>query len=342
MSKEELTLAIVGDIYVQREDPLSIFAFTREPLAQADIAFGNQEVALSTKGAPIMPGKLVIRSEPRMVEALTYAGFDVVGLANNHSMDYGPEAILETLEVLDKAGIAHAGAGASIEAAHKPAILERKGAKIAFLSYSSVFIPDFFPAQKDRPGIAVVRLYTAYQPHRRVFEQPGSPALAIVTPDAADFARMKQDVQEAKAKADVVVVAWHWGVSEGYMRIVDYQRDMGKAAIDAGADIVVGHHPHMLQGIEVYKGKTIFYSLGNFAFDYQLAYSGQETIIVMCKIAQGKIKQISFLPAMIDEKKVPVLLDLKKGKSVVDLAQRLSADLGTQFDLGEKEVQIIM
>jgi poly-gamma-glutamate synthesis protein (capsule biosynthesis protein) len=340
MSKEELTLAIVGDIYVQREDPLSAFAFTREPLAQADIAFGNQEVALSTKGAPIIPGKVVFRSEPRMVEALTHAGIDVVGLANNHSMDYGPEAILETLDVLDRAGIGHAGAGANLEEAHKPALLERKGTKIAFLSYSSVFIPDFFPAQKDRPGIAVVRLNTAYQPHRRVFEQPASPALAIATPDGADFARMLQDVQRAKAKADVVVVAWHWGVSEGYMKIVDYQRKMGKAAVDAGADIVVGHHPHMLQGVEVYKGKTIFYSLGNFAFDYPLAHAGRETIIVLGRIAQGRIKQISFLPAMINEKKVPILLDLKKGKDVVDLVQRLSSDLGTHFELAEKEVLI--
>lgn len=340
MESQELTLAIIGDIYVQREDPPSAFAFTKDLLSQADIAFGNQEVALSTKGAPIMPGKVVFRSEPRAVEALKAAGMDVVGLANNHSMDYGPEAILETLEVLDRAGIAHAGAGSNVEEAHRPAVLERKGTRLAFLSYSSVFIPDFFPAQKDRPGIAVVKLNTSYQPHRRVFEQPGSPATAVVTPDPGDFQRMLEDVRQAKKAADVVVLAWHWGVSEGYGKVVEYQRTMGKAAIDAGADLVVGHHPHMLQGVEVYRGKAIFYSLGNFIFDYALPYSGHETLILWCRISGGGLRQVGFFPGWINDQKQPELLEGERAEKVVELMRRLSADYGTRLEPGTREVVV--
>ena len=339
MTKGKLTLAIVGDVYVKREDPSSIFALTREPLFNADIAFANQEAPLSTKGTPVLP-KTSYRSEPRAVEALTYAGIDAVGLANNHTMDYGPEALLETTEVLKRAGIAFTGGGTDLEAAHRPAILERKGTRIAFLSYSSVFNPDFFPAKKDRPGIAVVRLYTAYRPHHRVFEQPGAPATAVVTPDAKDFARMIEDVQKAKAESDVVVVSWHWGISGGYKKIADYQKEMGKAAIDAGADVVVGHHPHFLQGIEVYKGKTIFYSLGNFAFEDRISHQGRESMIAMFRIDGGRIQQAGFLPVMIDENLTPELLNSESRKAVVDYVRELSTELGTHIDPGHEEALI--
>lgn len=340
MEEKELSLAIIGDIYVQRDDPISAFSFTGEVLRKADIAFGNQEVALSNKGAPIIPGRLCIRSDPRMVDALLSAGIDIVGLANNHSMDFGPEAIMQTIEILDKAGIAHVGAGINDEEAHRPVILDRNGTKFAFLSYSSVFIPEFFPAQKNRPGIAVVRMNTAYQPHRRVFEQPGSPALAIVEPEERDFLRMQQNIYDAKKLADFLTVSWHWGISEGYGKVVEYQREMGKAAIDAGADIVVGHHPHMLQGIEIYKGKAIFYSLGNFVFDFPLEHSGRETIIIICRIINKKIYRINLVPAWINDQGETILLDIENGKSVIEHMKRLSSAYGTSIQIRGTEFSV--
>lgn len=331
-----IMLTIVGDIYVQREDPGSAFRFVCHILRKAGITFGNQESALSTQG--IQRSK--IHSDPGMVQALVSAGFNVVGLANNHSMDRGPEGIMETIEVLNQAKIAHCGAGANIEEAHEPAIIERNGTKVAFLSYSSVFMPVLFPAQVNRPGIAVVRIQTAYQPQKRFFEVPGMLAITITIPEQADLNRIQQDIENAKAKADVVVVSWHWGISQGYGKVVDYQREMGKFAIDAGADLVVGHHPHILQGVEVYKGKAIFYSLADFTFHMPSTNHSKESIIVHCQIRDKKIRGISFLPIFINEQDEPEVAVAKKGTAIFQLMQQLSVTYGTTMEPSNGEMSI--
>ena len=340
MEVRDVTLVMVGDIFVQQENPSSVFRHVDHLLRKADIALGNQEVSLSAKNTPMIPGRNILRSDSEMVQALTSAGFNVVGLANNHSMDCGIEGIMETIEVLDQAKIAHAGAGADIKEAHKPAVIECNGTKVAFLAYSSVFIPDVFPAQEDRPGIATVKLYTSYLPHRRVFEAPASPATAIAIPEQGDLRRLQWDIANARAKADIVVVSWHWGLSEGYGNVVDYQREMGKFALNAGANIVVGHHPHVLQGVEVYKGMAIFYSLGNFSFHEQSANAGKESVIIHCQIKDKKIHGISFLPIFINERDEPEVASGKKGKEIFQLMKQLSAPFGTTMEYDNGEVTI--
>jgi poly-gamma-glutamate capsule biosynthesis protein CapA/YwtB (metallophosphatase superfamily) len=341
MGREDLTLAIVGDIYVHREDPSSVFRHVSDILSKADIAFGNQEASLSMKGIPRKRGfgKKNMESGPRMVQALISAGFDVVGLANNHSMDWGPEGIMEAIEVLNQAKIAHCGAGANIDEAHKPAIIECNGTKVAFLSYSSVFLPDLFPAQENRPGIAVVSLYTVYRPPARVFEVPGMPAISIAIPQQADLKLLQQDISKARDEADVVVISWHWGVSQGYLKVVDYQREMGKFAIDAGADLVVGHHPHVLQGVEVYKGKAIFYSLGDFTFHNKGKW-GRESMIVRCQIRDKQIRGISLVPLLINEQDEPEVVTGKKGEAIYQFMQQLSGPYGTIMEPSNGEMSI--
>ncbi len=337
MGERDVILDIVGDIYVQRERPSSVFGHVGRILRQADIVLGNQEVALST---PKAYQRSEFRSDPQMVQALTSAGFNVVGLANNHIMDCGTEGIMETLDVLDQAKIAHFGAGANMKEAHKPAIIERNGTKVAFLGYSSVFIPDVYPAQKDRPGIAVVQLYTAYQPHRRVHDQPASPAKAIAIPEQAHLRLLRQDIAKARARADLVVVSWHWGVADSHVGVVDYQREMGKFALDAGADLVVGHHPHMLQGVEVYKGKAIFYGLGNFAFEKESPNFAKESIIVHCQIRDKRIRGISFLPVFTNERLEPEAVVGQKGRAIFQLMQQLSVPFGTTIESSNGEMAI--
>ncbi len=344
VSDRDATMVLSGDLHVQREDPESIFAFTASYLREADVFFGNLEAAVTDRGKPTEAkgeGAATFKSEERMFPAYTYAGLDAVGLANNHSMNYGTEGLLRTIELLEAAGIAHAGGGSNISMAREPAIVDRKGNRIAFLSYSSVFVLPF-AAKENRGGIATVRVSTAYEPQPRVAEVPGSPPIIRTFPDPADAAAMREDVRKAQQAADVVVVSWHWGLSPasgGVGQIVPYQEEMARAAIDAGADLVIGHHPHVLQAIEVYKGKPIFYSMGNFAFDL-FRGRAQTTALAHCLIRDGAIQEVSYVPAYINENAQPALVDTAKGAGIVEHVQTISAKYGTTFTVREQDVAI--
>jgi poly-gamma-glutamate capsule biosynthesis protein CapA/YwtB (metallophosphatase superfamily) len=342
-SHDEITMLLVGDVYVRREDPPSIFAHVKDLLRSADITFGNLEAPITDRGEPLL-GKPIagvnFRSPLNAVDALTAAGFDAVGLANNHSMDWGPEGILQTIEVLDQAGIAHCGAGRNLEEAHQPVILERKGCRVAFLSYSSVYQPGAFPATADRAGIATVKVNTAYLPSTRVFEQPGSPGTTLTVPDPAAEQRLLNEVRAAKQQADIVVVSWHWGVSQSYGKLVNYQTDLGRAVIDAGADLVSGTHPHVVQAVEAYRHGYICYCLANFAFDHQSPHFGNESMIVKCQIADGKIARLSVLPVLLNEGGQPEVVDLDRGRSIIQSIERQSAEFGMVLDPAGDEVVV--
>ncbi|HEX3048315.1 MAG TPA: CapA family protein, partial [Bacillota bacterium] len=212
------------------------WAGTKSILQSGTILVGNQEVPYSARGSIYTQKKWTFRMDPRTARSLTNAGFQVVTLANNHIMDYGPLAMLDTLNILDDLKIAHTGAGNNLSEAREPAIVTASdGTTFAFLSYSLVY-PDLFWANSKRPG-------TPY----------GDPAFFI------------PDIKKAKTLADHVVVSFHWG-NELLFYPKPYQKSYGRQCIDAGASIVLGHHPHVLQGVEVYKGGFIAYSLGNFIF----------------------------------------------------------------------------
>lgn len=328
---DTISVAAIGDMYIKRPDPETIYALAAEALRSADIAFGNLEVAMSNVGAPIA-GKFMgtMKSPETSMRALTDAGFDVVALANNHSMDYGADALLRTIELLDQAGIAHCGGGRNLDEARKPAILERKGVRVAFLSYSSVYEPAF-AAAATRPGIATVKVHTAYQPSPRVFEQPGSPPVVLTIPDPAERERMEEDIRQAKQKADAVVIAWHWGVSQGYRKLVPYQVELGHVAVDAGADLIVGHHAHVIQPVEVYKGRAIFYGVAQFGFEMDTPHFGHETMMVRAQVGKGGVERVGALPAYINDKLQPEVLDLERGKAVVAIIRELSGEFGTRF-----------
>lgn len=338
MSNNTITVSLVGDVYIRRDDPATLFARTGKHLTGADVTFGNLEAPLTDRGIPVI-GKSAFISEPRMVEALKAGKFSAVGVANNHSMDQGAPGLLQTLEVLDKAKIGHTGGGRNIQEAHKPAIVEAKGVKVAFFSYASVFLPAY-AATEDRPGIAKVTVDTAYQPSPRVLEQPASPPIVLAFPNCADLEAVCQDIKQAKRKADIVVLSWHWGVSMGFRKLVPYQVDLGHAAVDAGADIIIGHHPHVLQAIEIYKGKPICYSMGNFVFTYKSPNFDIEAIILKCQVSGKEIKRVSFVPVLANDDLQPVVLDPKKGQKVVDKIREQSAEFGTTFTPEGAEVVV--
>jgi poly-gamma-glutamate capsule biosynthesis protein CapA/YwtB (metallophosphatase superfamily) len=336
-----LTVLIVGDVYVQCPEPDSIFSDVVPYLRNKDILFGNLEGLVTNVGDPTAAKQSTKqRSDEKMMTAYISSGFDAMSLANNHGVDYGWDGLKRCIEVLEQAGIAHCGGGANINEARKPAILERKGTKVAFLSYSSVFAPAY-AAGSEKGGIATVRVSTTFEPHPRHIEVPGSPPIIHTIPDPKDAAAMEDDVRRAKKAADIVIVSWHWGVSPasgGSGQIVDYQVQLAHRAIDAGADLIAGHHPHTPGAIEVYKGKVIFYSLGNFA--YTRVKHAQGTLLVRSRFVENGVQQVSFIPGRINERGQPTLIDTKEGKEVVHDIVNRSTPLGTNFQINAKEVII--
>ena len=148
-------------------------------------------------------------------------------------------------------------------------------------------------------------------------------------------------MRAAKEQSDVVVMSWHWGVSPtggGTGELVDYQVEMGHAAIDAGADLVIGHHPHLVQPIEVYKGKVIFYSIANLVHDLSERHRNQATILARCWIRDRQIREVSFVPGWIDEKNQPRFQTPIELPEVVRHVQQISRSFGTQFNGKEDEV----
>ncbi len=264
MADEDLLIYAVGDIIMNRPDYAPRWDVVLPSLAPADILYGNCEQTLSDRGRAFDPSCLPWRMSPEYVPAYQYAGFDVVSVNGNHAMEWGPEALLHTMELLEANGVKPFGAGHNIDEARAPAIVEKKGTRVAFLGYNSILMWGD-EADVNWPGVAPMRVDTFHQ----ILEhnQPATPARIRSFADKEDLRRMEEDIAKAKQQADVVAVAIHWGVHYSRGSMGEYQYEVAHAAIDAGADIILGAHPHMLKAMEVYKGKAIFYSLGQFLCD---------------------------------------------------------------------------
>lgn len=266
-SKSPLTLAAVGDVGPKRANAEELFDATSSILCNADITFGQLETNLSLRGALQLHTGLGSVAHPRVGKTLADAGFNIMSFASNHTLDYSQEALFDTLNVMEANNITVIGAGADIEAARRPAIIEDKEHKIGFLAYCSV-IPKGFDATATRPGVAPVRVSTSYE---QADWQPGTPPCIHTKAFPEDLNAMVKDIEQLKKQVDIVVVSMHWGVHFLPSIIAMYQYEVGHAAIDAGADLIIGTHAHILKGIEVYRGKVIFYSLCNFCMDLPIA-----------------------------------------------------------------------
>ncbi len=210
-----------------------------------DLFVVNLECPFTERGEKI-PKNFNFRARPELVSALLAGGVGAVSLANNHMMDYGPLGVIDTLETLDRAGVPHFGAGRTLAEARQPAIVERQGERIALLGYfflggNNIEPPELI-ATAEKPGVA------GHYSSVEVLE-----------------GMLREDIALAKLRADLVIPFFHWG-REGSHLPESYQVRLGHAAIDAGAAAVLGSHPHVLQGIELYLGQPIVYSLGNFVF----------------------------------------------------------------------------
>src|SRR5215471_2814245 len=289
-----VSMIMTGDVNLMNvADPGVPFARVADEFRQADVVFSNLECCLY--GPP--PGHSVANegffANPESGKALTLAGIQVVGIANN--VHYGEAAILSSIARLDQLGVLHTGAGPNLAAARSPVVVERAGMRCGFLQRSSVYWPTNHEAQADAAGIAVIRGHTAY--HVPVFKTrigvppPNRPGVApeIVTWADADYLRwFREDIAALRPRVDVLVASCHWGLGK---EVLQYMTQIAYAAIDAGADIVVGHGPHYALAVEVYRGRPIFYGLGSFAF--HTGHGGRRHdswVGMMARVAAGKAR----------------------------------------------------
>jgi len=227
-------------------------------LAQADFRFVNCMRAYSERGVYSEHARQVCQPIA-MADIFSNAGFDAVTMANNHSYDAGPDAMLDTRELFLSRGIQVTGAGRDLAQARQPAIIERNGIRVGYLGFTSVGHPEG-TAGPGKPGVMNVRVNTTYETRG-----PHEPVRIRTEPHADDLAMLLDDVAAMRKNADVAILAFHSGVIRLPRVVADYQRTVAHAAIDAGADLVVCHAPHIPKAIEVYRSKAIFYSLGVFA-----------------------------------------------------------------------------
>jgi poly-gamma-glutamate capsule biosynthesis protein CapA/YwtB (metallophosphatase superfamily) len=277
-----ITINAVGDLMLERDiitlmdQNGSAYPYTAvgSILADADITIGNMEGTFTERGTQATKF-YTFRTPPRHARGLFEVGFDVVSLANNHTMDYGALGLTDTLAALDAAGVKHSGAGVDSAGARKPVILETQGKKIAFLSYNAVLEATF--ASSSSPGVAM-----------------------------ADEASIRADVAAAKQVADIVIVSLHAGTEYQDAPTAE-QRRLDRAAIDAGASILLGHHAHVFQGWERYGRGVIVYGLGNFVFDLDtedLATLGPrpfQTAVMRFELSpEGEVLSVTARPVFID------------------------------------------
>jgi poly-gamma-glutamate synthesis protein (capsule biosynthesis protein) len=281
-----------------------------DALRRADVAFANLDSPITQGGVPANKD-YVFRAPALAVGGLREAGIDVVSLANNHALDYGLDGLFETLALLGAGGIVHTGAGADVSAARQPALVTAKGLRLAFLAY--VNTPD-----ESVSGFSVAATAAT----------PDGAGVAWATPEA-----VAEDVAEAVRQADAVVVSLHTGF-EYREEANDLQVRLAHAAIDAGADLVLGHHPHVLQGIEEYGAGLIAYSLGNFVFDFDAADYAQPglpsslSLVLRVHLGPEGVLGYDFLPVVTGEADGrPRLVAGEEARPVEERMARLSASV---------------
>jgi len=306
---QSLTVAAGGDVqgdrlvgkYIDAHGGAAALAKVKPYLQTADLAFVNLEGPVSDKGTKLAWKEYTFRSRLALASGLAAAGVDVVSMANNHAVDCGQTALLDTIARLDKVGIAHAGAGDDISAARAAAIVDTPAGKVAVLAFTDKYASGF-AAGTDRPGVATI--------------SDGKKVLAAIA--AAD------------KKADFVIVSFHWG-TEYTSQAASYQRALAHKAIDAGADLILGHHPHVIQGLEVYHDKLIAYSLGDFLFDHRSRATGEAFVLRVTLHPTGPPVARIIPVYLSDANGIPAPVTGKAADAILDRLTRLSAAFGAKL-----------
>jgi poly-gamma-glutamate synthesis protein (capsule biosynthesis protein) len=331
MSENSIVLLGCGDVGPIHEPVDGYSSLVAPTLSAGDIRFGQCERTYSERGSlQVHSGGGHSRCKPYLASVFSDCGFDVVSVASNHAMDWGENALLDTISLLREKGIQTVGAGRNLEEARQPAIIERKGVKAAFLAYCTI-LREGYAALPNRAGVAPLRAHTYYEPFDY---QAGVPPKVVTVPYEEDLAGMVADITEVRKSVDAVIISMHWGIHFIPRAIADYQPIVAKAAFAAGADLILGHHAHVPKAIGVYDQKVCLYSLSNFIMsgteksaaaaaifqdrygveldpDYpRLAYGtdAKRSLIAKAVLTNAGVKRVSFLPALIDKQLRPEVL----------------------------------
>jgi hypothetical protein len=382
MSTKILTMLAVGDIYLKGTPPAEpLFAKVAPVLRSADVAVGHGKCMFTSRGINTFADMGLARvgerfetpgADPRNMSALHDAGFDMITLANCHTWDAGDPGVEDTIDGFRKYGIAYCGAGMNIDEASRPAIVERNGTRIGFLAYNCTG-PMGSWALPHKAGCAYVHILAAYEldlpviggyPTTYTFAEPGS------------LQAMVEDIHNLKPLCDVLVVFLSKGLGFLPVRLAMYEQQVSYAAIDAGANLILASHAHILKGIEQYKGKWIFHGLGNFIIsmagtlgqgnsqmrkfvkahggpffferggkETPFPYSPEQglTIIAKCNIQDGRITQVSYIPCIAGQNHpAEILKNDERGQQVFEYIVNITkgAELNARYEWKDNEVVI--
>ncbi|MFA6252107.1 MAG: CapA family protein [Candidatus Paceibacterota bacterium] len=284
--KESVKLIAVGDIMLSRAVNAKMvrhgddypFLKMKDYLGDGDIVFGNLESPIAS-GGPITNEGMVFRARPGVEKSIKNAGFNVLSVANNHMGNQGQDGVESTIKALQSLNIKTVGAGKGEEAS-KPAIMEKNGLKFAFLAYTDgSIIPSSYEAKGNSYGVVYM-----------------------------DENRLKNDIESAKKEADFVIISMHAGIEYRYHPSAS-QINFAHKAVDNGADMVIGHHPHQIQDVEKYKGKYIFYSLGNFVFDQEWSRETKQGLFAEIYFNKDGVFDYNLTPILISDYAQPDIAD---------------------------------
>ncbi len=289
------------DFASKQEEARYPFQKIKPVLEDADITFVNLETPLSDRakrtGAFLAP--------TAFAEGLKWAGIDVVSTANNHALDAGITGLKDTLKSLSKVNLPAVGSGENLASARLPFISEQNGIRLGFLAYTmSENSGDSSYAKANRAGVM-----------------------------PTDISLIREDIQKLRQKVDYVILSFHWGLNDSE-KPPFWVRQLAHKSIDAGADIILGHHPHFPQGIEIYKHKPIFYCLGNFIFGHNHPY-WTDNFLAKFILTPSKIKSIEILPVAGENQDLaqPFLLTGERSKKILKVIQQRTLALKTKMDI---------
>jgi poly-gamma-glutamate capsule biosynthesis protein CapA/YwtB (metallophosphatase superfamily) len=367
-------IAFVGDLILHAPDPLGYFARCRDAIA-ADVAVAQIEWPHTTRGAVCALEVPAPAAPPANLAALAELGFRVATVASNHTFDQGPYGVEDTLSELRRLGVATAGAGMTLDEARRPAILEQAGLRLGFLAYNAVGPRESW-ATAVKAGAAYVRIVEHYEVE---LASPGALATEFTAPDVDSLAEMQDDIARLRAEVDVVCVVLHKGVGFVRAQLAQYERPLARAAIDAGADVVIGHHAHILRGVEIYRNRPIYHGINHFVTAYEpssnpaaveaqqtrpfprrspirgqlgepdrevrnfpYARESRHTMVASLEVDAAGVVNAGFVPCWIDEQARPVAHgDDEEGRATVDYVSAITAEAGLSAELSWADDRVV-
>lgn len=349
-----------GDIIVDEPDPYSFFEPSRELLSSGDFVIGQIEVPHTDRGEANSTDIPAPPAAPENLNPLKDCGFNLCTTCGNHAHDNGVPGIVDTLDKLRSLGIAVTGTGRNIQEAKTPAIAERKGIRVGLIGYNAVGPREGW-ATSHKAGVSYVQILTHHEPSPRA--TPGLPARVYTFPEPDSVKEMQEEIRAARKECDVLFVALHKGMVHTHAELQMYEKPLAHAAIDAGADAVIGHHAHILRGIEVYRGKPIYHNLGNFVcVTHALTPTGdnnsperlrwiaerkklfgftpdpdmpfyafnpesRKTMLARMEITKEGVSEFGFVPCYINKKGAPeVLTTYEEAKEVIEYVRQISEE----------------